>query len=567
MSALTKAKFFPLWLALALLLALVYLATARARGYSGFPLDDAWIHQTYARNLGLRGEFAFTPGVPSTGSTSPLWTLLLSVGYFLRVPYLLWTYGLGISSLALSGFFMAKLGQRLFPKRLWLGPVIGLALVMEWHLIWASVSGMETILFVWLSILLLERYAAFSFQLSAFSPPPSAFSPQPSAFSPQPSALSPPPSSFILQPSSFTLGFIGGLLALVRPEGVGLLGLIGLHIILERYLIRPHTPTPPLPHSPTPLLPRLLTLGAGFLLPVLPYLAFNYTITGLPLPNTFYAKQQEYAILLAELNFFQRWLRVAGVTFIGAQALLLPGLLKTLRSIFSFQLSAFSFQPSALSFQQPAGNGHSSFVIRHSSFVILIAVWWLSYLTLYAIRLPVTYQHGRYEMPTIPWLLLLGIWGVSFLLRPNHQRLWVRVTSKVWLISLIASLFIFIALGAQSYANDVEFIQTEMVKTAHWLRQNTDADTIIAAHDIGAIGYFTQRPLVDLAGLITPQVIPFMRDEDALLNFAKTQKANYLVTFPSWYPEISASLFQVYSTNSSWAIEAGYDNMSVYQLD
>ncbi len=170
-------------------------------------------------------------------------------------------------------------------------------------------------------------------------------------------------------------------------------------------------------------------------------------------------------------------------------------------------------------------------------------------------------------MPTIPWLLLLGIWGVAFLLRPNHQRLWVRVISKVWLVSLIASLFIFIALGAQSYANDVEFIETEMVKTAHWLRKNTDADTIIAAHDIGAIGYFTQRPLVDLAGLITPQVIPFMRDEVALLTFAKNQKADYLVTFPGWYPEISASLFQVYSTNSSWAIEAGYDNMSVYQLE
>jgi len=35
----------------------------------GFPLDDAWIHQTYARNLGLSGMMAFTPGEPSAGST------------------------------------------------------------------------------------------------------------------------------------------------------------------------------------------------------------------------------------------------------------------------------------------------------------------------------------------------------------------------------------------------------------------------------------------------------------------------------------------------------------------
>jgi hypothetical protein len=40
----------------------------------GFPLDDSWIHLTYARNLALRGEWAFLPGVPSAGSTAPLWS-------------------------------------------------------------------------------------------------------------------------------------------------------------------------------------------------------------------------------------------------------------------------------------------------------------------------------------------------------------------------------------------------------------------------------------------------------------------------------------------------------------
>jgi hypothetical protein len=30
-----------------------------------FPIDDAWIHLTYARNLAQRFEFSFLPGVPS----------------------------------------------------------------------------------------------------------------------------------------------------------------------------------------------------------------------------------------------------------------------------------------------------------------------------------------------------------------------------------------------------------------------------------------------------------------------------------------------------------------------
>ncbi|NLF15366.1 MAG: hypothetical protein GX597_26550, partial [Anaerolineaceae bacterium] len=56
-----------------------YLLVAWAAGYAGFPLDDAWIHQTYARNLAATGQLAYLPGQPSAGSTSPSWSFLLSV--------------------------------------------------------------------------------------------------------------------------------------------------------------------------------------------------------------------------------------------------------------------------------------------------------------------------------------------------------------------------------------------------------------------------------------------------------------------------------------------------------
>jgi hypothetical protein len=57
-----------------------------ARQYKiGFPLDDAWIHQTYARNI-ASGEWAFIPGEVSGGSTSPLWSLILSIAYLLKIP-------------------------------------------------------------------------------------------------------------------------------------------------------------------------------------------------------------------------------------------------------------------------------------------------------------------------------------------------------------------------------------------------------------------------------------------------------------------------------------------------
>jgi len=44
---------------------------------TGFPLDDAWIHMVYGRSLAIEGLLAYNPGVPATGCTAPLWTLVV----------------------------------------------------------------------------------------------------------------------------------------------------------------------------------------------------------------------------------------------------------------------------------------------------------------------------------------------------------------------------------------------------------------------------------------------------------------------------------------------------------
>ena len=53
--------------------------------WRGFPLDDAYIHLVYARNLAAGHGFAFNVGEPSIGTTSPLWTLLLALIGALRL--------------------------------------------------------------------------------------------------------------------------------------------------------------------------------------------------------------------------------------------------------------------------------------------------------------------------------------------------------------------------------------------------------------------------------------------------------------------------------------------------
>jgi len=52
-------------------------------GIPGFPLDDSWIHMVYGRSLATEGMLAYNPGVPTTGSTAPLWSACVGLAHLL----------------------------------------------------------------------------------------------------------------------------------------------------------------------------------------------------------------------------------------------------------------------------------------------------------------------------------------------------------------------------------------------------------------------------------------------------------------------------------------------------
>jgi hypothetical protein len=126
-------------------------------------------------------------------------------------------------------------------------------------------------------------------------------------------------------------------------------------------------------------------------------------------------------------------------------------------------------------------------------------------------------------------------------------------------------LLVFWGRGAYAYAQDVAVIESEMVTTAHWVAANVPPDALVAAHDIGALGYFGQHDLVDLAGLISPEVIPFLRDEKRIAGYLNGRGVEYLVTFPSWYPSLTRDRVPVFSTGARYAPSMGEDNMAVYR--
>ena len=83
-----------------------YILASNGMSGTGYPLDDAWIHQTYARNLAQRGEWSFIPGMPSGGSTAPLWSALIAPIYLVGQNGYGWTMllgGLGLLGVAWFG--------------------------------------------------------------------------------------------------------------------------------------------------------------------------------------------------------------------------------------------------------------------------------------------------------------------------------------------------------------------------------------------------------------------------------------------------------------------------------
>jgi|YNPNPStandDraft_1061719.scaffolds.fasta_scaffold04541_4 hypothetical protein len=487
----------------------LYLGLARDAGHIGFPLDDAWIHQTYARNLAERGEWAFVPGQPSAGSTAPLWTLLLALGYAFHLPFRVWTYALGGLSLVGTALLVARLTGRLFPDQRWAPLLAGLTGALEWHLVWAAASGMETLLFALLALAVWTRVVA-----------------------------GPPRRMFLT-------GLLCGALLLTRPEGItaaawAALALLGDAVAQRRWRQG---------------WAGVAALALGTALTLAPYVALNLRLSGTPWPNTFYAKQAEYAVLRLVPLPLRLW-SVATVPLIGAQALLVPGLLWGLRR---------GWEPlrSLLGWRQPAADS-AAWSLRS----LAPLAWAATTVAIYALRLPVTYQHGRYLIPILPVVLTYGVGGTLDLLRSAHWHMLPRLLSRALLAATVVLLPIFLFLGAQAYARDVAFIEEEMVTVAQWLNAHTPVDARIATHDIGAIGYFTRRPLLDLAGLVNPEIIPFIRDEAALLAWMRQNEADYLVTFPSWYPVLTADpgMEEVFRARAVGGGGAGDEPMVVYRL-
>ncbi|MBE0689478.1 MAG: hypothetical protein IH587_05080, partial [Anaerolineae bacterium] len=127
-------------------------------------------------------------------------------------------------------------------------------------------------------------------------------------------------------------------------------------------------------------------------------------------------------------------------------------------------------------------------------------------------------------------------------------------------------------LGLSAYRKDVSIIGNEMVRAAHWIADNLPEDELLAIHDIGAVGYYASRPIVDLAGLVSPELLPLIPIElngEATWDMLRERDARYVMGFADQLPDANpddSRLCPVFRARGMDAEVSDTYNMSVYRI-
>ncbi len=473
----------------------------------GYPLDDSWIYQSAARTLATSGEWALLPGHTGAAVTSPLYTSLLAVGYKLGVNHLLWTHLLGALALALQAILIKRLANRSCPGFPASGWIAGLLSLSTWHLVWAAASGMETALFCLLTTGLL--YFAWRMPFGA--------------------------SGTSVFRSAAVFGILAGLTILTRPEGAALAGLAWLALLLGKGRMPPALA---LAHGGLALLACAVVIA--------PSLAFNFQETGALLPPTATAKLAQFSPL-TRLHLSERVVHVALPVLAGGQVLLLPGALVYLKRV----VQERTWREAAL-FALPIG-------------------WIAALVFMYATWLPVGYQHGRYLIPALPSLILVGSIGLASALK-NWTRTWLwRLIAKTWLLACLTCSAIFLLFIAPSVSRqDVAIVNEEMLAAANWVAEHVPRSERLAAHDIGALTYFANRMPIDISGLSDRDILAVISDAEAIWDLLQDHDVKYLMALPSQIPDFQRwrrMLCPAYVSEGKAALRSNGEKMAVYRLD
>lgn len=484
----------------ALLVAYFLLQGQRLVGTIAMPLDDAWIHYRIAGNLAAGQGFSFNPGVPTSASTSPLWTALLAAAYAATGQFIMPSIVLGVSFFVAANVAVYYLALALKPDRR-LAVVAALLAAVAGRWVWSSLSGMETTLFTALALWGILLLVAGD--RSGRSAPAVA-------------------GSALLCLST-----------LARPEGFLLLGLaIGESLIGVALDSRDQTLRGRIGRL---LRSRFTILLLALLIAIGLRLLYTFSTSGGVLGNTFAAQS------LPQGNSGYtgpRWL---------------PDLWYWRSAVQSLRTDAF-----VLGLLIPFGMLHVArlgLVSRAAHTPAILCLSWFVALPLFnAFVAPNLRHHERYLMPLIPLTMLFGAFGIDFLVRQLQVGRWRLGLPRLDGATAAAGLFAVVTLmclgdalldtrrWAIQYAGDVRNIEQINVAMGEMVRDMTPPDAYVAMNDIGAIAVVSDRRILDTVGIAEPGILPILarQGRQGVFQYLQEKRPDYLVVWPEWYPELVA---------------------------
>ncbi|WP_433869458.1 hypothetical protein [Saccharopolyspora sp. CA-218241] len=406
------------------------------------PLDDAYIHMQYAKQIGSGHFLQYNTGDPiSTGASSLLYVVLLGALYFLGVQGALFLPAavlFGVVCHALTAAGVVVLGGRLSGRRT--GIWAGVLAALSGPLLWGATSGMEVSL---TALLLVAALLAFTAEA--------------------PRAL------FRVTPA------VVALAALCRLEAFVFLAPLVLLMLVAAW--RRHRPARAAGWSLWALLPIWVT-GAQLL--------FYEAATGSSSPNGSQAKS-----LLSAPHF--TWGEFAGGVAANAREFL------SILSGLSRQDFAFpgALAVAAIGVVALAARGG----VRRQVGLAMAAGMALAVLAISTMATAL-WQQVRYLQPFLPLFALACVVGLTSVATWLAGRAGRRAATALLGVALVFTA-VSLPLWANNVGRDSESIRTRIVALATWMKGHLPPDASIGVHDVGAAAYLGGHETVDLVGLTT----------------------------------------------------------------
>jgi len=298
--------------------------------------------------------------------------------------------------------------------------------------------------------------------------------------------------------SAIVIGLAAALCFLVRIDGILALGALIIYNIINR--------TPP---------KNIIKILVYFSIFIFPWLIFATIYFGSPISNSASAKSITYAhypVWAFSLMIFKQ------LTSRLHLIISLPFMLATISSIFYVMIRKKKYR--------------------------IVAIWTILYIAFFS--LTGAPMHGWYFAPLLPAIFFQLFVSLADLLdwasrkmTPQTSKLINSALIILTVMAIFSGIFLINSRAVELRENWKAFDEEIVDPIADYLVKYGKEGDVLSLETFGSVGWFTDFPILDRGGLVSPEVVPFnskvngVNSIDIILHF----KPRFVVTWATWEEE------------------------------